>query len=70
MNNHPHRPVATISQFEENMCHASVKISHILPFRLRSLGNEGVQFNSALIRYINTHPVYSFDEFMMFKSSS
>jgi len=70
LNNHPHRPVASISKFQKSLCLASVKISHSLPFRLRSLGNEGAQFNSALIRYINTHSFYSFDEFFMFKSNS
>jgi hypothetical protein len=55
MNNHPHRPVANLSHYQKSICHAGVKILRYLSFRLRSVGNEEAQYNSALIRYVNTN---------------
>jgi hypothetical protein len=48
--------------------YAGIKIFNTLPSSLESLTNEKAQFEVALKRDINTHPLYSVDEFLLSKN--
>jgi hypothetical protein len=56
--------------FKKSTYYAGIKIFNSLPPNLRSLMNKQTQFKAALKRYLNTHPFYSVEEFLMFKNDS
>jgi hypothetical protein len=67
---HLHRPIASISCFQNCEYYASIKIFNSLPLNLRCLMNKKAQFKVALISYLNTHSFYCVQEFLTFKNDS
>jgi hypothetical protein len=67
---HLKRPFAILSCFQKSAYCSGIEIFNSLPSRLKSLMNERAQFKVALKRYLNTHPFYSVDDFLMFKNGS
>jgi hypothetical protein len=67
---HVHRPIANLSCLKKNAYYAAIKIFNSLPSNLRSLMNKKAQFKVALKRYLNTHFLYSVEEFITFKNDS
>jgi hypothetical protein len=65
-----HRPTANLSCFQKNAYYAGIKIFNNLPSDLKSLMNDKAQFKIALKRYLNTHSLYSDDEFLLSKNDS
>ena len=53
--------------FRKGCCMLASKFCSSLTCRLTSLMNEKAQFIAELRKYINTHSLYSVDEFLMLK---
>jgi hypothetical protein len=60
----------TFHVFKKSAYYADIKIFNSLPSNLRSLMNKQIQFKVALQRYLNTHGLYSVEEFLTFKNDS
>jgi hypothetical protein len=67
--NQLHRPTASLSCFQKSAYYAGIKIFNSLPSNITTLINKQVQFKIALKRYLNTHPFYSVEEFMLLSNS-
>jgi hypothetical protein len=62
--------IFTDPDFQNTAYHAGIRIINSLPSNLRSLMNKKAQFKVALKWYLNTHSLYSVEEFLMFKNHS
>jgi hypothetical protein len=62
-----HRPKATKSCFQKSTIYAGIKIFKF-PHSLTILKNDKEKFTEVLGIYINTHSLYSVDEFFMCKN--
>ena len=62
---HLHRPNATQSCFQKSTFCACIKIFNSLPPSLTILKNEKAKFKEVFRKYLNTHSLYSVDEFFM-----
>jgi len=66
---HLHRTNANLLRFHKNAFLPGIKILNSLPPTITSLGNERAQFKVASCRYLDTHPFYSVNEFLIFKNN-
>lgn len=56
--------------FAEKCINAGIKVCNNLPSNFKRLMNEKIQFKVALKRWLNTHPFYSVNEFLLSKNDS
>ena len=62
-----HRPNINLSSFQKSTFCAGIRIFNSWPCNLTFLKNEKTKFKVALKKYLNTHCLYSVDEFCMCK---
>jgi hypothetical protein len=62
---HLHRPNANISCFQKSTFYAGIKIFSNLTPGVTILKNDKAKFKAALGKYLNTHSVYSLDEYLV-----
>jgi len=64
---HLHSTNANLHCFQKSAFYAVIKISNSLPSSWTILKNGKVRFKAAIRKFLNTHSIYSADEFFMYK---
>jgi hypothetical protein len=66
---HLQRPNVNLSCFQKSTFYAGIKIFNGLPSGVTILKNDKAKFEAALRKYLNTHFLYSVDEFFICKDN-